>query len=524
MTKLTVPITAVSLNQAIDDIRRSAQAGADLVEIRLDYLASVDYQSLVENSPVPILWTLRHSSEGGKFTGSVESQIDQLSAAISAGGNYVDIEFQRWTTSGKAQERLLNKISQLRTGGKNVKLILSCHDFQATSPDILSLAQKVAADPFCDIIKIAGYAKSVDDNFLIFDFLKNSTKPAVGIAMGPLGSASRLLAGKFQAELIFAALSENKSSAPGQLTIGQMKEEYNWDHLNPKTQLAAVIGHPVNHSLSPIMHNQAYKQMGLDAIYLKFDVADSYEDFARFIDGLRARPWLDCVGLSVTIPHKTNAIRYLKNQNASIDPLAEKIGAVNTLVFNRDGSLAGYNTDYLGVLETLRVIAGVDKSALKNKHVNVLGGGGVCRAIVAAMTSAGADVTIFNRTAAKAQSLAEEFQCRWVPWEKRNSAPAEIFINGTSLGMHPHIEECPLDSSALRPGMIVFDTVYNPLETRLLQYARQAQALPVNGADMLVYQAAQQINLWFNREQKEEFFIPIDIMKNAVLSKLRDQE
>jgi 3-dehydroquinate dehydratase / shikimate dehydrogenase len=228
--------------------------------------------------------------------------------------------------------------------------------------------------------------------------------------------------------------------------------------------------------------------------------------------------------LSVTIPHKTNAIRYLKSQNAFIDPLAEKIGAVNTLVFNRDGSIAGYNTDYLGVLETLRVIAGIDKSTLKNRRVNVLGGGGVCRAIVAAMTSAGADVTIFNRTTSKAQSLAEEFLCRWEPWEKRNSAPADILINGTSLGMHPNIKECPLDPSALRPGMVVFDTVYNPLETQLLQFARCAQALPVNGADMLVYQAARQINLWFNQEQKEEFSIPIGIMKNAVLSKLRSQE
>ena len=157
-----------------------------------------------------------------------------------------------------------------------------------------------------------------------------------------------------------------------------------------KEKVAGVVGHPVDHSLSPIMHNQAYKHMGLDAVYLKFDVPAAYEDFAFFVDGLRARPWLDCVGLSVTIPHKTNAIRYLKEHDFYVDPLAAKIGAVNTLVFNPDNSVSGFNTDYYGILETLRTA----EAKLEGKRVAVLGGGGVSRAIVAALADSKADVTI----------------------------------------------------------------------------------------------------------------------------------
>ena len=290
-----------------------------------------------------------------------------------------------------------------------------------------------------------------------------------------------------------------------------MKEQFNWDSLNQKTKIAGVVGHPVDHSLSPIMHNQAYKQMGLDAIYLKFDVPAAYEDFAFFIEAVRSRPWLDCVGFSVTIPHKTNAIRYLKERNFYIDPLAQKIGAVNTLVFNPDNTVAGYNTDYYGILETLRTA----EAKLEGKRIAVLGAGGVSRAIVAALTDCRAEVTIFNRTELKAKLLADEFSCKYLPWENRNTTDADIIINGTSIGMDPNIGESPLDE--VRPGTTIFDTVYNPLETKLIKFAKAAGAQTISGADMLVFQAAKQINLWFTGKLQ----IPVDIMRMAVLSKLK---
>jgi 3-dehydroquinate dehydratase / shikimate dehydrogenase len=515
-TKLTVPVTASTLNEAVRDIRLAAEAGADLVEIRLDYLASTDYPALVKASPLPILWTLRHASEGGKFTGSVTEQIRELTLAAEAGGAYVDIEYRRWKEAGAAGMALAKTLA-----GKKMKLILSCHDFEKTPADIVSLARAVEKEPCCDVVKVAGMAEQTADNFFIFDVIRQVKKPVIAITMGPLGAASRVLAKKLGAELTFASLGSEKASAPGQLTIGQMKEEFNWDALGPNTRPAGVIGHPVGHSLSPDMHNRAYRAMGLDAVYLKFDVAGTYEAFADFIDGLRRRPWLDCMGLSITIPHKTHAIRYLHENKGVIDPLAEKIGAVNTLVFGVDGSISGYNTDYVGILETLRVSGGLDHNALQGKRVAVLGSGGVVRAIVAAMIHVGASVTIFNRTEAKAQTLAEEFGCRWEPWEKRNSAGADIVINGTSLGMHPNIEDSPLEASGIKTGTVVFDTVYNPLETKLLKIAQAAGGRALTGADMLVFQAVEQIKLWLKGQQMQEISIPADIMKKAMMSKLQ---
>ncbi len=515
-TKLTVPITANRVTEAVRDIRLAAEAGADLVEMRLDYLDSMDYPAIVKSSPLPILWTLRHASEGGKFTGSVEEQIRQLLAAVEAGGAYADIEYRRWMEAGPAGVKLAETVSK-----KKAKLILSIHNFKETPKDIVSLGKEIEKVPCCDVVKIACMAEAITDNFLIFDAVKQIKKPVIAITMGPLGAVSRVLAKMLGMELTFASLGQEKASAPGQLTAGQMKEEFNWDTLGPETRLAGVIGHPVEHSLSPTMHNRVYQSMGLNGVYLKFDVAETYEAFAEFIDALRSRPWLHCMGLSITIPHKTNAIRYLHENKGVIDPLAEKIGAVNTFVFDLDGSMAGYNTDYVGVLETLRVSGGLGKRGLKGKKAAILGGGGVVRAIVAALTSVQAKVTLFNRTESKARNLAEEFGCEWKPWEERNVAGADIIINGTSLGMHPNIEGCPLEASGIRPGMIVFDTVYNPLETKLLKYAKEAGGLALTGADMLVFQAVEQIKLWLLGQQIREIPVPADIMKVAMMAKLQ---
>jgi len=474
------------VDRAREDITLAVQRGAMMVEIRLDYLGSRDYGTLVHDVSVPVVWTLRHTSEGGRFDGTVAEEIDQLAAALETGGDYADIEFRRWNEAGAGREKLLNAVRRLREKGRDVKLILSYHDFQSMPADLPAAAQPIIHERAADVVKVVGFARDAGDNFTVFDFLKNSCKPAIGIAMGPAGTASRVLAKKFEAELTFATIEADKSSAPGQLTLDQMKRDYRWDTIDHATMVAGVIGHPVEHSMSPVMHNRAYTAMGFNAVYLKFDVADTYEDFARFIDGIRARPWLGGIGLSVTIPHKTHAIRYLESNGFDVSPLAQQIGAVNTLVFPKDGSLSGYNTDYVGILESLRTAAGLDRKALRGQTVAVLGGGGVSRAIVAAMAEVEADVTVYNRTESKARDLANEFGVKWDAWERRNDLKARILINGTSVGMHPKVDDCPVDPTVLRPGMIVFDTIYNPLQTRLLEAAREsarAGGRPVSPGD-----------------------------------------
>jgi 3-dehydroquinate dehydratase/shikimate dehydrogenase len=279
------------------------------------------------------------------------------------------------------------------------------------------------------------------------------------------------------------------------------------------------------------MHNSAYREMNLNALYLRFDVEPGYEEFSRFIDRFRTRPWLDLFGMSVTIPHKSNAIRYLKNHDMLLQPLAEKIGAVNTLVFTSESNLEGYNTDYFGILETLSRGAGLNQESLCYKNVAVLGAGGVSRAIVSVMAESDANVTIYNRTYGKAKELAEEFpekSVRCARWEDRNSLIADLVINGTSIGMFPNSNESPLPPDTIKPGTVVFDTVYNPLETLLLKSARANGAIGLDGASMLAYQAVRQIELWLTELKKQKkissnclFDIPTDIMKNTILQKLK---
>ena len=535
MTKLTACIVAETIEQAISDIECAQSSGADAVEIRLDYLVSDsdsfglrEYAKLLECVKLPVIWTLRHVSEGGRFVGSVEEQLKILAKAIELGGDYVDMEHRRWEQAdAECKELFIKAIEEIRnsnSASRDVKLILSFHDFEATPYYLEDIAKRIGKSDYADVVKVACKVNNICENFYILDLLDNANKATIAIGMGELGIMSRILAGKFGAEITFASVRKDKSAAPGQLTIEELKKEYNWNRLNRQTKLAGVVGHPIGHSLSPVMHNRAYDTMNLNAVYLRFDVSGDYTSFATFLDFIRERPEYDFIGLSVTIPHKTNAIDYLKANSYKVDVLAEKIGAVNTIVFLPDGNLAGYNTDYIGVLESLRCVGGLEASELKDKRVAVLGAGGVSRAIVAAMTFVGAHVTIYNRTERKAQALARQFECECESWEERGRIEADIIINGTSIGMLGNENSSPLDEDIVRDvikeGMIVFDTVYNPLETKLLRLARDRGAEIIDGANMLVYQAIEQIKIWLDCWKINYETIPADMMKRAVLAKL----
>ena len=544
MTKLTASIVAKSFDEAIHDINRAIADGAEAIEIRLDYLISDNAQPtgsasenfisrecsrLIENCPLPIIWTVRHVSEGGMFKGSIEEQFDILTKAINIGGNYLDIEYRRWEQAHDKhhdkQNEIIQAIKQVRARGRDVKVILSYHDFEGTYHYIGDIAKRIADDEYADVVKVACKVNNICENFYLLDIFNRTDIATIAIGMGALGTISRILAAKFDAEITFASVGENKSSAPGQLTIRQMREEYNWERINQKTKLAGVLGHPIKHSLSPIMHNRVYRHMDVNVLYLRFDVEGGYSGFATFIDFIRERPEYDFIGLSVTIPHKTNAIEYLQKHSYEIDELAQKIGAVNTIVFMPNGRLAGYNTDYKGILESLKIVGTMELSELSNKKVAVLGAGGVAKAIVAAMCSVGADVIIYNRTESKAKALAEQFNCKYESWSARETIAADIIINGTSIGMLGNDDKSPIEEEIakkiIKPGMIVFDTVYNPLETRLLRIAKQLDAKTIDGANMLVYQAIEQIKLWLDAWGISYNEISADIMKQAILEKLK---
>ncbi len=263
------------------------------------------------------------------------------------------------------------------------------------------------------------------------------------------------------------------------------------------TGLYGVIGSPVSHSLSPLMQNAAFSAENHNGVYLAFDVTD----VEATIGAVRT---LGIGGLSVTIPHKVPVMAFLDG----IDPLAEKIGAVNTVV-SRDGKLVGYNTDCMGAMRAL-----LEKTAVKDKNVVIAGAGGAARAIGFGVISEGGNLTVVNRGVEKGEKLARELGADFAPLDDLDRSPCDIFINSTSLGMVPNIETTPLAKDALHAGMVVMDIVYNPLETRLLKDAAEMGAVPVDGLSMFVYQGACQFELWTGKPA------PVKLMRDVVLTKL----
>ncbi|MGB9661554.1 MAG: shikimate dehydrogenase [Moorellaceae bacterium] len=277
--------------------------------------------------------------------------------------------------------------------------------------------------------------------------------------------------------------------------------------VSAKTRAVGLLGYPVSHSFSPLLHNAAFHALGLDWVYLAFAVEPSALPAA--VAGLRA---LGFAGANVTIPHKETVMAWLDE----IDPLARLIGAVNTIVV-REGKLAGYNTDGSGFRRSLEE-AGVDPAG---KRALVLGAGGAARAVVFTLVQSGcATLLLANRTPERAHELARAVGAfsatpiEVLPWEDRALAEVmpgvDLIINTTSIGMSPHQEGVPLDPELLQPHHLVYDLVYNPLETRLLAAARRRGCRTVSGLSMLLYQGAEAFTLWTGREA------PLEVMRETL--------
>ncbi len=291
--------------------------------------------------------------------------------------------------------------------------------------------------------------------------------------------------------------------------------------LRPDTRVYGVIGCPIAHSMSPAIHNAAFAETDYNGVYLPFRVEPDYASFKAFVDFCITRPWLNLHGCSVTIPHKENLLRYVQERGGFIEPLARRIGVANTLCIEpgreADGSdarISAYNTDYRGALDALCVGMGIKPMELKNLSVAVLGAGGVSRAIVAGLRDCGAKVTIYNRTKEKADALAAEFGATALPNEQRIQNTGDAIINCTSIGMWPEVDATPLPKEGLRHRPAVFDTVYNPVETRLLREAKAAGCRTIDGVTMFVNQAVGQFERWTERPA------PVQIMRNIVLEQL----
>ena len=523
MSRLCVAIFVHDAAQTRRDMALAAEAGADMVELRVDHLPDPDFEGdavalvkeLVNASTVPVIITCRPTWEGGEYDGEEATRVDFLNAVAANDGAYLDIELA-------ARDRFAELLARPRETRPGV--ILSTHDFKGRPARLFNLERELN-ESGADVNKVVWMARSLRDNVEAFEILQRRQRPTIALCMGEAGILSRVLARKFGAFLTFATLAGDAGTAPGQVSIHDMKRLYRWDALGPRTKVYGVVGSPVAHSMSPALHNAAFEQVGHDGVYLPMLVQPGYESFKAFMESFLAFEPLDLAGLSVTIPHKENALRYLKEKGAEVEELADRIGTVNTIVVERAGAspkLRGFNTDYAAILDTITSALGITRDDLKQYRVAVLGAGGTGRTAVAALAHYGATVVVYNRTKERADELAAEFDGRSgkvvaARLEKLCDSCCQVYVNTTSVGMHPNVDASPLDGGdppKFTSDTLVFDTIYNPAETKLLRQAREAGAKTVGGIEMFVRQAAGQFEAWTQQPA------PTDLMRRVVEEKL----
>ncbi len=263
--------------------------------------------------------------------------------------------------------------------------------------------------------------------------------------------------------------------------------------INSTTQLYGVLGNPVRHSLSPLMHNSAFSEKGINAVYLAFET----DDVKGAIGGMRA---LGIKGMSITIPYKSSVIPLLDE----VDSMASDLGAVNTVV-NKDNRLIGYNTDAIGALRALE-----DVVQVKGKTCVIVGAGGAARAIGYILKKHNVSLIIANRSPERGEALSRSLDSPYIKYDQLQDIESDILINTTPVGMSPDINFCPVPEKALKPGMTVMDIIYNPRTTKLLRLSLENECKVIDGLGMFIYQGAEQFRLWTGKEA------PVDIMKNIV--------
>ncbi len=521
-----------SLERALTDAVRAAELGADLIEFRLDDFADHfnDVPTLVEQSPLPCILTCRPTWEGGHFTGSDDDRAEllKLLADTQTQPAYIDIELAAYQRSPKLRDAVNDVVDHPgQIGSTTTGLILSSHDFESRPADLYQRIEAMAAAPACRVIKVAWRARSLRDNLEAFEILSQRHKPTIALCMGPYGLPSRVLARKFGALLTFASLDEQSASAPGQPTVDELKRLYRWDAINAQTRVYGVIGYPVGHSLSPHIHNAGFTAAQYNGVYLPMPIPPEYEHFKATVGSWLDMPSLHFRGASVTIPHKENLLRFVEERGGRIDPLAQQIGAANTLIVADDGTLEAVNTDCLAARDAVCDNLGIDPSELASMRVAVIGAGGAARAVVAGFARHGATVVIYARNLEKAQALVDAMhdlpgagKIVAVRLEKLCDSCCQVYINCTPLGMHPDVNSTPMPREKMTPGKgwgpgtVVFDTVYNPVNTRFLREARAAGCVTIPGTEMFLRQAAAQFRHWTGQDA------PMDIFEKTLTAHL----
>ena len=474
LPRICIALGLPDVPRLLEQARREAESGENFLEFRLDYLpdpaqgAEAIAAFLKTNPGCTVLATCRRHQNHGRFNGSIEEQFAVLDLAIDKGARAIDVEIE-------TAEIAAARCADLRG---RACLIVSWHHFETTPPlaPVLKRMQRVPAD----IYKIVGTARKPSDTGRILAASRLSPKvPLVTLAMGEIGFPSRVLSSALGALFTYAAPAHVQGTASGQVNARQLRSLYRIDKFTKAAKIYGVIADPVRHSVSPQVHNRAFQSRRLDAVYVPLLVnPNQLRDFFQFAESLPLS------GFSVTIPHKRRIMRYLDH----VDPLARRIGAVNTVV-RRAGKWRGSNTDADAVSGPLAKLIHLQKATAL-----IIGNGGAARAAACALVDAGAKVALTGRNPDRVRALARLVNSELISESQLAGRHFDIVINATPVGMWPNVNESPLPDKI--PGEIVFDMVYNPLETLLIRHAREQGKKVVPGIKMFIEQAVRQFEIW----------------------------
>lgn len=472
--------------------RKEYDAGERFFEFRIDHLPAPEQgiaairKFLSRHSDCTILATCRRHQNNGKFNGSVEEQVRVLEAAVAAGAKAVDIEIE-------SAENCAERVEALRA---QAYVLLSYHNYGGTPSldSILRRMSRIGADGY----KIVTTARKPSDNYRILSLARAHPKiPMVLLAMGETGFATRVLSTAIGGLYTYAAPNAAEGTAAGQVSARHLRHLYRVEKFTRDARIYGVIADPVRHSISPAVHNRAFQARRADAVYLPFLVKPvQLKDFLVLADKL------PLAGFSVTIPHKQKILRYLD----VVDALARRIGAVNT-VWRKGGKWRGANTDVFGIKVPLE-----RRIRLSKASVLIAGNGGAARGAAFTLADAGAQLAITGRNPDRVRALAKACGAEALSREQAESRIFDVLIHATPLGMFPKADQCFFDNRI--PARLVFDTVYNPLETLLARKAKAQGATVIPGIEMFIEQASRQFEIWTGETA------PRAVMEKAALEAL----
>ena len=464
------------------------------VELRLDWLANdrerhraLAWLKRAAPQHATFIATCRRRLGGGEFVGTALEELFWLMKAKEAGCIWCDLEIET-----------LRELPENSVEGYAIppKVLLSFHDFRRT-PRSLS-APRIPKHGGVDAIKVAAMSQNLADSLRVLRLARGS-RQVVAIPMGEVGLPGRILSLRSGGALVYAPVAE--ATAPGQVPLRELRDLYRAHELTEKSKVFGVIGNPIGHSLSPLMHNTGYVAAKKNAVLLPF-LVEQLGDFVKAI------PEFGLKGFCVTLPYKTDILRYLDE----CDSLAEEIGAVNTVTVTERGRLLGSNTDYLGVVRSLE-----GKMRLKSSRIVLYGAGGAARAAAFAVAKAGAEVLVCARRERAARQLARAVHGGVLRRSVLHKEKFDAILNTTPVGMHPHAEDSPLRFEELNSSLVM-DLIYRPLRTKLLRMAAKKGIRTVSGVEMFVAQGAAQWELWMRSRAPEQ------AMRKAVVDRLQADE